>query len=143
MVPTPIWMILINFRTVVTACSYKFILKRNVTKLQFLGVFLIVLSIGVTKLTDITATDGVNNIPLNAYLMAMIVSFISTGVSLYQELLFKNGSENFLDQQYWLYFYGMIVTVAAHLIRFLQNEIFAIQTKPKFRLKNISGISLA
>ena len=37
LVPPPIWIILGSFRTVVTASLYKFILKREVSALQFLG----------------------------------------------------------------------------------------------------------
>ena len=48
--PPPIWVILCSFRTVVTTFIYKFILKRDVTTLQFVGSFLIVLSIVVAKL---------------------------------------------------------------------------------------------
>lgn len=50
LVPPPIWVILCSFRTVVTTFIYKFILKRDVTTLQFVGSFLIVLSIVVAKL---------------------------------------------------------------------------------------------
>ena len=50
LVPPPIWIILCSFRTVVTACLYKFILRRDVSNLQFLGSFLIVGSIVMAKL---------------------------------------------------------------------------------------------
>ena len=52
LVPPPIWMILISFRTIVTACTYKFILGRDVTTLQFLGSLLIVGSIVCAKLGE-------------------------------------------------------------------------------------------
>ena len=52
LVPPPIWVILCSFRTVVTTFLYKFILKREVTNLQFLGSYLIVLSIVVAKLGE-------------------------------------------------------------------------------------------
>merc|ERR1712038_50346 len=45
LVPPPIWIILGSFRTVVTASPYKFILKREVSALQFVGALLIVASI--------------------------------------------------------------------------------------------------
>ena len=50
LVPPPIWIILCSFRTVVTACLYKFILRRDVSNLQFIGSFLIVGSIVCAKL---------------------------------------------------------------------------------------------
>lgn len=50
LVPPPILIILCSFRTVVTAFIYKFILKRDVSSIQFLGSFLIMGSIVVAKL---------------------------------------------------------------------------------------------
>ena len=57
LVPPPIWVILCSFRTVVTTFIYKFILKRDVTTLQFVGSFLIVLSIVVAKLGKTDQVD--------------------------------------------------------------------------------------
>ena len=108
LVPPPIWIILCSFRTVVTACIYKFILKRDVSNLQFLGSFLIMGSIVVAKLgsTDrqttlniivihhftsgdlLSSTSG-NVIPVMALVFALVSSFNSVGVSVYQEQLFK------------------------------------------------------
>ena len=53
LVPPPLWVLLCSFRTVITTCLYKFILKRDVTAVQFLGSFIIVLSIVVAKIGDI------------------------------------------------------------------------------------------
>ena len=53
LVTPPIWVILCSMRTVVTVVMYKFVLKRPVTGAQFVGAFLIVLSIGVAKTPDI------------------------------------------------------------------------------------------
>ena len=53
LVPPPIWIILGSFRTVVTASLYKFILKREVSALQFVGALLIVASIVVAKVADL------------------------------------------------------------------------------------------
>ena len=41
LVPPPIWVILCSFRTVVTASMYKFVLKRDISLLQFAGALLI------------------------------------------------------------------------------------------------------
>ena len=49
----------------------------------------------------------------------MIISYlISVGAAVYTEQLFKSGSkgETFLDQQFWLYFYGILVTSMVHFI---------------------------
>jgi len=49
MVAPPIFNILISVRTVITACVYKFILKRPITKQQMFGAFLIVISLAIAK----------------------------------------------------------------------------------------------
>merc|ERR1712241_1135395 len=116
LVPPPIWVILCSFRTVVTTFIYKFILKRDVTTLQFVGSFLIVLSIVVAKLGDLLSSSGGNVIPMMAIVFAVVSSFNSVGVSVYQEQLFKNSGENFLEQQFWLYLYGMLVASVVHII---------------------------
>jgi len=116
LVPPPIWIILCSFRTFVTTLLYKFVLRREVTNIQFLGSTLIVMSIVCAKLGDLLSSDGGNSIPVLAIVFAVVSSFNSVGVSVYQEQLFKNSGENFLDQQFWLYFYGMIVATVVHLI---------------------------
>ena len=52
LVPPPIWVILCSVRTVVTTALYKFVLRRDVTALQFIGAGLIVVSIIVAKLGE-------------------------------------------------------------------------------------------
>ena len=43
--------------------------------------------------------------------------YVSVGAAVYTEQLFKSGSkgETFLDQQFWLYFYGILVASGLHL----------------------------
>jgi len=72
LVPPPIWIILCAMRTAITATVYKFILKRNLTKGQFLGAFLIVISVALTKLPDLSGSSGVNAVPLSAILLAIV-----------------------------------------------------------------------
>ena len=116
LVPPPIWVILCSFRTVVTASMYKFVLKRDISLLQFAGALLIVASIVVAKLGDIMSVDGGNHIPMMAIIFAMVSSFNSVGAAVYTESLFKTSGENFLDQQFWLYLYGMIVAAGVHVV---------------------------
>merc|ERR1712228_569764 len=96
--------------------QYKFILRRDVSNLQFLGSFLIVGSIVMAKLGDLLSSSGGNVIPMMAIVFAVVSSFNSVGVSVYQEQLFKNSGENFLDQQFWLYLYGMLVASLVHIV---------------------------
>jgi len=116
LVPPPIWVILCSFRTVVTASLYKFVLKREISLIQFLGALLIVVSIIVAKLGDVLSSDGGNRIPMLAIIFAVVSSFNSVGAAVYTESLFKTTGENFLEQQFWLYFYGMIVAAGVHVV---------------------------
>ena len=116
LVPPPIWVILCSFRTVVTASMYKFVLKRDISLLQFTGALLIVVSIVVAKLGDILSVDGGNHIPMMAIIFAVVSSFNSVGAAVYTESLFKSSGENFLEQQFWLYLYGMLVAAAVHAV---------------------------
>merc|ERR1711934_598812 len=116
LVPPPIWIILGSFRTVVTASLYKFILKREVSALQFLGALLIVASIVVAKVGDVLSSDLTNSIPLTAIILAAVAACNSVGAAVYTESLFKTSGENFLEQQFWLYFYGAIVASSVHFV---------------------------
>merc|ERR1711892_942551 len=116
LVPPPIWVILCSFRTVVTASMYKFVLKRDISILQFAGALLIVVSIVVAKLGDILSVDGGNHIPMMAILFAIVSSFNSVGAAVYTESLFKTSGENFLEQQFWLYLYGICVAAGVHVV---------------------------
>lgn len=45
---------------------------------------------------------------------------VSVCAAVYTESLFKSGGatkgESFLDQQFWLYFYGILISVVVHII---------------------------
>eukprot|EP00092_Neocalanus_flemingeri_P017436 GFUD01018861.1.p1 GENE.GFUD01018861.1~~GFUD01018861.1.p1 ORF type:complete len:378 (-),score=110.75 GFUD01018861.1:36-1169(-) len=115
LVPPPIWIILCSFRTVVTATIYKFVLKRDISVFQYIGALCIVASIIVAKLGDLMFAGG-NTIPLLAIVLAMVASCNSVGAAVYTESLFKTSGENFLEQQFWLYFYGVFVATGVHLV---------------------------
>jgi len=53
LVAPPIWLILCSFRTIITASTYKFFLNRPISRGQFFGCFVIVISLVVAKLPDI------------------------------------------------------------------------------------------
>jgi len=125
-VTPPIWLILCSFRTVVTATLYKFILKREITKMQFVGTLCIVFSIVVAKLGDIIGTNVGPTIPPIAFVLATIASCNSVGAAVYTESLFKKEGENFLEQQFWLYFYGIFVAAAVHVISFTNMSLVGL-----------------
>ncbi len=59
-----------------------------------------------------------------------IDTFISVGAAVYTESLFKGGSvkgESFLDQQFWLYLYGMSVATFVHVV-----------TNPTYGISNLA-----
>jgi len=109
LVPAPIWIILTAFRTVFSAVIYKFVLKREVSVVQLFGASLIVSSIIVAKIGDILQGNEVNRIPAMAIILAFIASGISVSAAIYMENIFKRAGQNFLEQQFWLYFYGLLV----------------------------------
>eukprot|EP00090_Calanus_glacialis_P007282 TRINITY_DN15718_c0_g1_i1.p1 TRINITY_DN15718_c0_g1~~TRINITY_DN15718_c0_g1_i1.p1 ORF type:complete len:188 (-),score=61.44 TRINITY_DN15718_c0_g1_i1:109-648(-) len=51
-----------------------------------------------------------------AIIFAIVSSFNSVGAAVYTESLFKTSGENFLEQQFWLYFYGMFVAAGVHVV---------------------------
>lgn len=116
LVPPPIWVLLCSFRTLVTVTVYKFILKREVTLLQFVGAVVIVASIVSAKVGDLISTDEVNAVPTLAIILAMITSVNSVVAAVYMESLFKTSGQNFMEQQCWLYSYGALVAFVMHVI---------------------------
>jgi len=114
-VTPPIWIILCSFRTALTALVYRFYLKQNISKLQFAGVLCIVSSIIVAKVDDVLITS-MNSVPLIVIVMAAVASCNSVLAAVYTEFLFKTTVESFLDQQFWLYLYGVLVSSFVHVI---------------------------
>ena len=62
------------------------------------------------------SADEVNHIPMMAIIFAIVSSFNSVGAAVYTESLFKTSGENFLEQQFWLYLYGMCVAAGVHVV---------------------------
>ena len=69
-------------------CIFQFILKRNISKLQYIGAICIVLSIIVAKLDDVLTTST-NSIPSVAIVLAVVASCNSVAAALFTESLFK------------------------------------------------------
>ena len=106
---------------------FQYVLHRRIDPIQFLGVAFIVISIAVAKLPDIlqslelnttSATlSEVNPIPPVAIALALVNACNSVGAAVYTEQLFKTSKAvSFLDQQFWLYTYGLIVSISVHFI---------------------------
>ena len=100
------------------------ILNGSITWLQYVGALCIVASIIVAKIEDL-ALGSNETIPITAVVLAIVASCNSVGAALYMEylfkvsykkapsssgLLFQKSDENFLNQQFWLYLYGAVVS---------------------------------
>eukprot|EP00096_Caligus_rogercresseyi_P006532 TRINITY_DN2302_c0_g1_i1.p1 TRINITY_DN2302_c0_g1~~TRINITY_DN2302_c0_g1_i1.p1 ORF type:complete len:338 (-),score=29.17 TRINITY_DN2302_c0_g1_i1:196-1209(-) len=120
LVPPPIWLILCSMRTLVTAFIYRVFLKREINYLQYLGIACIVSSLVIAKIPDVMYYS-VNKVPFTAISLALVASCLSALAAIYTELLFKSksasnsSSESFLVKQFWLYFYGIIVSTLLHI----------------------------
>lgn len=60
-----------------------------------------------------------NQLPPKVILLSLAASIISVLAALYTEILFKSGSVNhndFLEKQFWLYFYGVIISSLLHCV---------------------------
>jgi len=119
LIAPPVWIILMSMRTVVTTLSYKFILGRGTTGLQFGGAALMVLSILLAKAGDLDSSDS-QTVPLTAILIAAFASVNSVAASIFTEIQLKGKESSvdetsFLEKQFWLYFYGSVVALAGHL----------------------------
>merc|ERR1712106_834738 len=65
---------------------------------------------------------------------AIVSSFNSVGAAVYTESLFKTSGENFLEQQFWLYLYGMCVAAGVHVVS-------AQSISPGLAFSALSGVS--
>merc|ERR1719208_733133 len=107
-------------KTFVSAVTYKFVLLRPITDAQIGGSLLMVLSVAVAKLPDTLGHSGnlVNALPLSAILLAAFACVVSVSAGIATEKLFQDKNRggpkfSFLEQQFWMYFYGTIVNWTA------------------------------
>ena len=72
----------------------------------------------ITKIQvgDVLSSDLTNSIPITAIILAAVGACNSVGAAVYTESLFKTSGENFLEQQFWLYFYGALVASSVHFV---------------------------
>lgn len=103
-VSPPIWMILIQTRTLYTAAAYKIVFGRDVTSVQALGCLLVVCSVLVARLSALK--DGHSHVTLKILLISQVCALLSTAASIAVELLLKNDGRTFCEQQWWLYVWG-------------------------------------
>ncbi|KAL7637402.1 UNVERIFIED_CONTAM: hypothetical protein RMT77_012130 [Armadillidium vulgare] len=101
----PIWILLIQTRILYTALIYKIQFGKPVTVVQFIGCLLIIVSIYLTRASQIY--EGNVTIDLKLIGLSQLSAILSSTACLVVELLLKNDSRNFAEQQFWLYFWGV------------------------------------
>ncbi len=59
-----------------------------------------------------------NALPLKAILTSLTACLLSVSACLYTEMLFKDKSRgfSFMEQQFWLYLYGAVITYGGHYL---------------------------
>ena len=84
LVAPPIWLILVSMKTFVSAVTYKFILRRQVTNVQLGGSMLMVLSVAIAKLPDVLSARHsetmVNALPASAIFVAAFACIVSGNI---------------------------------------------------------------
>lgn len=113
----PLWMVLIQARTIYTSLAYKVVFGREVTGAQMAGCLLIVISIPIAHLSSLKGGD--NSINFTVLLMSQLAAFLATVACISVELLLKNDGRRFQEQQMWLYSWGILFAVIGAN---LQNE---------------------
>nr|XP_045617863.1 probable UDP-sugar transporter protein SLC35A4 [Procambarus clarkii] len=110
-VPPPIWMVLIQTRTLYTAASYRMMFGREVTQTQVLGCVLVVGSIPLARLAEINTSN--TTITSAVLLNSQVCAVLSTAASIAVEILLKNDERSFCEQQVWLYMCGSLLATVA------------------------------
>ncbi|XP_042892084.1 CMP-sialic acid transporter 1-like [Penaeus japonicus] len=110
-VSPPLWMILLQIRTLYTAAAYKFLFGREVRWLQVGGCVLVVGSIPLARLSALQ--EGRTPVTTLVILISQATAVLSTVASIAVEFLLKNDNRSFCEQQIWLYTAGSIMAIAA------------------------------
>ncbi|XP_063600117.1 uncharacterized protein LOC134776337 [Penaeus indicus] len=105
----PVWLVLIQTRTLFTALAYKFVFGRELRWKQGLGCVLVVSSIVLTKLASLK--EGRDTISSGLLVRSQVSALLSSAASLTIENLLKNDGRSFVEQQVWLYLWGSLLGI--------------------------------
>ncbi|XP_037799914.1 uncharacterized protein LOC119594913 [Penaeus monodon] len=105
----PVWLVLVQTRTLFTALAYKFVFRRDLRWKQGLGCVLVVSSIVLTKLSSLQ--ENRNTISSALLLRSQVSALLSSAASLTIETLLKNDGRSFVEQQVWLYLWGTLLGI--------------------------------
>ncbi|XP_068220214.1 uncharacterized protein [Palaemon carinicauda] len=133
----PIWMVLIQTRTLYTAVAYKIVFGREVTYVQGMGCILVVCSVSVARLSAIG--DGQTALPFFVLFISQLAAILSTVASICVEVLLKNDGRSFCEQQWWLYVWGSFLGL---LFMILKEDIPKLVTDVQEVLDNWHQMSL-
>lgn len=123
-VTPPIWSVLIQSRVIITALVYRFWFKREVTKVQWVGLVLLVIAIAMTQLKGDTG-EGLFSSLFLALLLSLLQAGLSVIASVFTEYLFKNDQRKFVEQQFQMYLFSSFISLGFYLA-----EAFMFETSP-------------
>nr|XP_053629760.1 uncharacterized protein LOC128686747 [Cherax quadricarinatus] len=107
-VTPPLWMLLIQTRTLYTAASYLMVFGRKMTWVQMVGCLLLVGSVALARTSQLL--PGSRTSVTSAVLVySQLCALLSTAASVAVELLLKNNERSFCEQQAWLYLWGSLL----------------------------------
>ncbi|XP_042892377.1 uncharacterized protein LOC122266649 [Penaeus japonicus] len=109
----PVWLVLIQTRTLFTALAYKVVFGRELRWTQGLGCVLVVSSILLTKLSSLR--EDQNTVSTAVFVSSQISALLSSTASLTVETLLKNDGRSFIEQQVWLYLWGALLGISTVL----------------------------
>ncbi|KMZ70640.1 CMP-sialic acid transporter 4 [Zostera marina] len=115
-VDAPSYQILKNFNIISTGVLYRIILKRKLSEVQWAAFAL--LCAGCTTAQLNCSSDSVLQTPLQGWIMAIVMAFLSGFAGVYTEAIIKKRpSRNINVQNFWLYVFGMVFNVMAIFIQ--------------------------
>ena len=93
----PIWNILIQLRIIFTGLAYRFVFKRDITRVQWTALCILIFSIAATKLSSGGESAGVNFVQPMAFVLAVIGSLLSVCAMVYIEVCIIHVINNLID----------------------------------------------
>ncbi|XP_013784885.1 CMP-sialic acid transporter 1-like [Limulus polyphemus] len=104
-----VWIVLIQSKVVFTLIIYRLVFRKIVTSSQWVAAVLFILAIAISQIRSLTM-EG-TPAPLMAILLSFVNSILASVVSVYTEVLFKNDSRSFWEQQIQLYCFGTVLNL--------------------------------
>ncbi|CAH1795774.1 unnamed protein product [Owenia fusiformis] len=124
----PVWGILKQFRIILFALVYRVVFKRNITRVQWMALFLLIFGIALTKFSE---TDNLpshkNVINLPALLLSFVTAVNSVISCIIMEYMFKKDKRSFVEQLMQLALFGAIIS---WMFFFTETRGISMNVKP-------------